>query len=63
MYQQNRDLVAIGAYQKGSDPRVDAAIGLWPQMQRFLQQDLQERVDYQSSVAALQSMMGEAGAH
>ena len=25
-YQQNRDLINIGAYQRGSDPRVDAAI-------------------------------------
>jgi flagellum-specific ATP synthase len=61
LYQQNRDLVAIGAYQKGSDPRVDTAIGLWPQMQRFLQQDLKEAVDYASSVAALQTLMGDAG--
>ena len=63
LFQQNRDLVAIGAYQKGSDPRVDTAIGLWPQMQRFLQQDLHERVDYHSSVGALQAMMQDAGGH
>jgi flagellum-specific ATP synthase len=56
-YQQNRDLIAIGAYHKGSDPRIDNAIGLWPNMQKFLQQDLQERVDYGSSVAALQTLM------
>jgi flagellum-specific ATP synthase len=61
MYQQNRDLIAIGAYQKGSDPRIDAAIGLDPQMQKFLQQDLQERVDYHSSLGDLQSMMKDAG--
>src|SRR4051812_6035756 len=33
MYQQNRDLIAIGAYQRGSDPRIDAALALWPSMQ------------------------------
>ena len=27
-YQQNRDLIAIGSYQKGSYPRIDAAIAL-----------------------------------
>jgi flagellum-specific ATP synthase len=64
LFQQNRDLVAIGAYQKGSDPRIDTAIGMWPQMQRFLQQDLKERVDYHASLASLQTMMGDAtGAH
>jgi flagellum-specific ATP synthase len=57
-YQQNRDLISIGAYHKGADPRIDASIALWPTMQKFLQQDLQERVDYQSSVAGLKALMG-----
>ena len=57
-YQQNRDLIAIGAYQRGSDPRVDAAIALWPRMQRFLQQDLHERVDLTRSLAALEQTLG-----
>jgi flagellum-specific ATP synthase len=57
LYQQNRDLIAIGAYQKGSDPRIDAAIELWPSMQRFLQQDMHEKVDYASSLAALGAVM------
>ena len=29
-YAQNRDLITIGAYAKGSDPRVDEAIQYWP---------------------------------
>jgi flagellum-specific ATP synthase len=61
-YQQNRDLIAIGAYQKGSDPRVDAAIAQWPSIQKFLQQDMQERVDYKSSLAALEAVMTEPSA-
>ena len=44
MYEQNRDLIAIGAYQRGSDPRIDAAIAQWPALQRFLQQEMHERV-------------------
>lgn len=56
-YQQHRDLVAIGAYQKGSDARVDQAIGLWPRMQRFLQQDMGERVDLPASLAALDEVL------
>ncbi|HEY8510244.1 MAG TPA: flagellar protein export ATPase FliI, partial [Steroidobacteraceae bacterium] len=42
-YEQHRDLIAIGAYQRGSDPRVDAAIAMWPRIQKFLQQDMHER--------------------
>jgi flagellum-specific ATP synthase len=52
-YQQNRDLISIGAYQRGSDARVDSAIALWPQMQRFLAQGIRERVDFPASVRAL----------
>ncbi|MFL6575825.1 MAG: flagellar protein export ATPase FliI [Povalibacter sp.] len=58
MYQQNRDLIAIGAYQKGSDPRIDAAIAQWPNMQRFLQQDMRQKVGYDESLHALQELVG-----
>ena len=57
---QNRDLIAIGAYHKGSDPRIDAAIALWPNMQNFLQQDLTERVDYNRSLVELGAVIGGA---
>ena len=57
MYQQHRDLIAIGAYQKGNDPRVDQAIDLWPRIQRFLQQDMRERVDLTASLAALHEVL------
>jgi flagellum-specific ATP synthase len=59
-YQQNRDLIAIGAYNKGSDPRIDAAIALWPNMQNFLQQDLAERVDYNRGLVELGAIIGGA---
>src|SRR5262245_19877778 len=52
-YEHNRDLIAIGAYQRGTDPRVDAAIAMWPRMQRFLQQDMRERVGFRDSIDAL----------
>ena len=57
-FQQNRDLIAIGAYNKGSDPRIDAAIAAWPSMQKFLQQDVHESVDYRASLAGLQALVG-----
>jgi len=59
-YQQNRDLIAIGAYQKGSDPRVDHAIAQWPKLQQFLQQDMHEAVDFATSLKQLTEVVGEA---
>jgi len=60
-YQQNRDLIAVGAYQRGSDPRVDNAVTLWPRMQKFLQQDIRERVDFAASLTALQNVLADSG--
>jgi flagellum-specific ATP synthase len=59
-YQQNRDLISIGAYQRGSDPRIDNAVTLWPRMQKFLQQDMYERVDFAASLTALQATLAES---
>jgi flagellum-specific ATP synthase len=61
-YQHHRDLIAIGAYQKGSDPRVDNAITLWPRMQWFMQQDMRERVDFAASLTALQATLADTEA-
>jgi flagellum-specific ATP synthase len=59
IYEQHRDLISLGAYVRGSDPKVDAAMALWPQMQQFLQQDMRQRVDYAASLGALTTLLAE----
>ncbi len=39
-FQRNRDPVSVGAYAKGSDPMLDKAIALWPQLEGYLQQGI-----------------------
>jgi flagellum-specific ATP synthase len=56
-YAQNRDLITIGAYAKGSDPRVDEAIRYWPAIQRFLQQDGNESISFAQSFEALKALL------
>jgi flagellum-specific ATP synthase len=56
LYQRNRDLVTIGAYQKGNDARVDEAIALWPRIEAFLRQDVHQSADYASSINALTAL-------
>jgi flagellum-specific ATP synthase len=41
-YHDKRDLIAIGAYERGSDPRVDQAIDLRDPIDRFLRQHASE---------------------
>ncbi len=56
-YQHHRDLIAVGAYQKGSDARVDEAISLWPGMLDFLRQAQHEHVDHRASIDALRTLL------
>jgi flagellum-specific ATP synthase len=61
-YENNRDLITIGAYQRGSDPRIDHAISRWPQIEAYLRQDMHERVDLTTSVSALAATMADTPA-
>ena len=57
-YQHNRDLISVGAYQRGSDPRVDAAIEYFPHLEAYLQQDMREPVDFRDSLKNLDALTG-----
>jgi flagellum-specific ATP synthase len=56
-YEQNRDLIAVGAYARGSDPRIDDAIAFNPRVNAFLQQDMHEPVNFTASVDALRGLL------
>ena len=53
-FQRNRDLVSVGAYARGSDPLLDRAIVLWPQLEAFLQQGIFEKAGWEESLQALE---------
>ena len=54
---RNRDLIAIGAYQKGADPRTDAAVALWPAIEAFLRQDVEAGAGFEESLAQLDALL------
>ena len=58
VYQQNRDLISVGAYHKGADPRIDEAIAMNPGIMSFLQQDLHESVGFERSLNDLEKLLG-----
>ncbi|MGH8078413.1 MAG: flagellum-specific ATP synthase FliI, partial [Lysobacter sp.] len=58
-YSAQRDLIAIGAYQRGSDPAVDEAMERWPAIQAFLSQDVTEAADVDASRVALAALLDD----
>ncbi len=61
-YQQNRDLITVGAYRRGSDPRVDTAVEQWPKIMEFLRQDMYEPVGIERSYADLRQLVTQFSA-
>lgn len=57
-FQRSRDLISVGAYAAGTDPLLDQAIKLYPSFEHFLQQNLSERSDFDSSVNGLYTLFG-----
>ena len=58
-YRQQRDLIAVGAYQKGADAQVDQAIAMWPRLSAFLQQEVDEPVAMALAIDELEDLAGE----
>ena len=59
-YQRSRDLIAVGAYQPGSDPVLDQAVEAYPALEAFLQQKISERESYEGAVARLHQLFDAA---
>jgi len=60
-YQENKDLIAVGAYQPGSNPKLDEAISLWPAILDFLRQHHGKRIDAAASLKALRELFANGG--
>ena len=52
-YTASEDLIRIGAYQKGSDPTLDKALALIPELHRFLMQKPGDKISFSDGVAKL----------
>ncbi|MBU2884096.1 flagellar protein export ATPase FliI [Psychrosphaera sp. B3R10] len=56
-YEQNKDLISIGAYAAGSNPIVDKAIQLKPVIDAYLQQRMDDVVPYDQALMQLQALV------
>lgn len=59
LYMRSRDLIQLGAYVTGSDPQTDRAVVLYPELQRFLVQDMFDAAPLPDSLARLASALHE----
>lgn len=57
-YEANRDLVLMGAYRPGADPRVDRAMAMHDALAAFVRQRAGEHCGMADSVAALAAVLG-----
>ncbi len=56
LYEQNKDLISVGAYRAGSDPQIDRAMETMPKLLAYIQQARAEESDYQNSLHELLSL-------
>jgi ATP synthase in type III secretion protein N len=57
-YEEKRDLIALGAYARGSDKHVDQALAILPDIERFLKQSPAELEPFERTIAELRALAG-----
>jgi flagellum-specific ATP synthase len=54
-YERVRDLIEVGAYRKGTDPRIDQAVACHPKLMDFVRQDIGAAATRADALAALKA--------
>ncbi|SDB88637.1 type III secretion system ATPase, FliI/YscN [Pelagirhabdus alkalitolerans] len=61
-YEENYELIQIGAYKKGTSKKVDDAISLHPKIIEFLKQDVDEKCQREEAIDQMKSVLN-GGSH
>lgn len=56
MYTANADLISIGAYKSGTNPELDIAIQKIGEINKFLQQKVDEKFEFEETVAIMEKI-------
>lgn len=59
VYKRNEDIIQLGLYKKGSDPKIDYAISTIDKIKAYLRQDINEKRDMVDSIHALNLIFNE----
>jgi flagellum-specific ATP synthase len=60
VYREAEDLVNIGAYERGSNPRIDYALSMIDKVKAFLRQSIEEHFSFEETLGALGALFEEA---
>ena len=60
IYEKNKDLISLGAYHYGSDPKIDYAIDKIEEIESFLKQRTDETSDMESSIKQLIELLSDS---
>ena len=58
-YRQSEDLINIGAYKGGSNPKIDRAIAKMDEMVAYMKQDIRDAVTFDQAVGSLEKVFGD----
>lgn len=56
VYRQNRDLITIGAYERGSDAKIDQSLHAYEPLRSYIRQSQHERISMDESEQALKAL-------
>ena len=59
VYRRAEDLINIGAYVAGSNPRIDFAVQMIDRINTYLRQDIDTRVTLEESISQLAGLFGD----
>ena len=57
IYQENEDLLSIGAYKSGSNPSLDESIKKIQSINRFLVQEVSEVSNFDESIKSMENVL------
>jgi flagellum-specific ATP synthase len=58
VYEKNEDLISIGAYKSGTNPKLDFAIAKIDKINEFLCQGIQENNSYEEILDKMKEILG-----
>jgi flagellum-specific ATP synthase len=62
IYKKAEDMINLGAYKEGSNPKIDSAIGMIDKLKAYLRQGMHDRRDLADSLQGLHFLFEDTGA-